>query len=114
MLQNLINNAVKFMHDQPAPRLEIGCRDAGGEWIFHVRDNGCGIEPAYLERVFELFERLDPEIEGTGIGLALVRRIVELHGGRVWVESEGRGSGTTVCFTLAGSAGEDNPGAGFR
>ena len=65
-----------------------------------MRDNGVGIDPRYHDRVFGLFERLDPRVEGTGVGLALVKRIVEVHGGRVWVESEGAGQGSTFCFTL--------------
>ncbi len=65
-----------------------------------VRDNGVGIDPAHSERVFELFHRLDPQQEGTGLGLALARRIVESHGGRIWVESAGAGQGSTFFFTL--------------
>ena len=60
-----------------------------------------GIEPRYHGKVFELFDQLDPQDDGTGVGLALVKRVVELHGGRVWVESEGRGRGSTFCFTLS-------------
>ena len=100
--QNLIENAVKYMGDQPAPRVEVGTRhDAEtGETVFYVADNGMGIDPRYQRKVFGLFERLDAGTEGTGVGLALVTRIVEVHGGRVWVESEGRGKGSTFCFTL--------------
>lgn len=101
VLQNLVDNAVKFMGDQPEPRIEVGARRDGDETVFFVRDNGIGIEPRHQERVFGLFERLDPAIEGTGVGLALVKRIVEVHGGRIWIESEGAGRGTTFCFTLA-------------
>ena len=78
-------------------------RQDDGQPIFYVRDNGRGIEPRYHEKVFGLFDRLDPTDDGTGVGLALVKRIVEVHGGRVWVESEGRGSGSTFCFTLPGA-----------
>ncbi len=88
--------------DQPHPRVEIGVRrgaDGAGQ-VFYVRDNGMGIEPRNQEKIFELFRRLDVEAEGTGVGLALVQRIVELHGGRIWVESEGLGQGSTFCFTL--------------
>ena len=65
-----------------------------------MRDNGLGIEPAERDRVFGLFERLDETGEGTGVGLALVKRIVEVHGGRIWVESEGEGRGSAFCFTI--------------
>lgn len=97
VLVNLIGNAVKFMGDQTRPRVEVGFRAA--DRAFYVSDNGIGIDPAYHARVFTLFERLDPAAEGTGVGLAIVKRIVEVHGGRVWVESA-RGSGATFCFTL--------------
>jgi signal transduction histidine kinase len=68
--------------------------------VFFVRDNGIGIEAPFREKVFSLFEKLDPDSEGTGVGLALVRRIIEVHGGRIWIESPGRGRGTTFAFTL--------------
>jgi signal transduction histidine kinase len=100
VLQNLIDNAVKFMGDQPEPVIEIGFRQEGGESVFYVHDNGIGIEPQYHEKVFGLFDRLDPAVDGTGVGLALVKRIIEVHGGRICVESEGRGKGSTFCFTL--------------
>jgi signal transduction histidine kinase len=102
VLQNLLENAGKFTGSQAQPKVEVGWRQDGTERVFYVRDNGQGIEPRFLERVFGLFEKLDPGVEGTGVGLALVRRIVEAHGGRTWAESEGPGRGTTVCFTLAG------------
>jgi len=102
VVQNLVDNACKFMGDQAAPRIEIGTigADADGKPMLFVRDNGIGIEPQYHERVFGLFNKLDAQTEGTGIGLALVKRIVEVHGGRIWVESEGTGKGATFCFTL--------------
>lgn len=100
VLQNLVDNAAKFSAGQPSPRIEIGVRRDGGERVFYVRDNGRGIEPRFLERVFELFEKLDNGAEGTGVGLALVRRIVEAHGGRAWAESDGPGRGAAFCFTL--------------
>jgi signal transduction histidine kinase len=105
-LQNLIDNAVKFMGDEPAPRVEIGAEPRATEVVLYVRDNGIGIEPRFHDRVFRIFERLDTSIEGTGIGLALVKRIVEHHGGRIWIESEGKGTGTRICFTLPGAVGE--------
>jgi signal transduction histidine kinase len=102
VLQNLIDNAVKYIGDQSAPRIEIGQHgeDAEhGQLIFFVRDNGVGINPQYHERIFGLFNKLDANSEGTGVGLALVKRIIEVHGGRVWVESEA-GQGSTFYFTL--------------
>jgi signal transduction histidine kinase len=100
VFQNLIDNAVKFMGEATRPRIEIGARDEGEEVVCFVRDNGVGIDPRYHARVFDLFERLDPAVEGTGMGLAMVKRIVEVHGGRIWVESEGAGKGTTFWWTL--------------
>jgi signal transduction histidine kinase len=101
VVQNLLDNAAKFMGDQPSPRVEVGARTGDGtEPVFFVRDNGVGIEAPFQEKVFSLFEKLDPDSEGTGVGLALVRRIVEVHGGRIWIESAGRGQGTTFAFTL--------------
>ena len=100
VLQNLIANAVKYMGDRSEPRVEIGSRRDGDETICYVRDNGIGIERRYHERVFGLFDQLDPKVEGSGIGLALVKRIVEVHGGRIWMESEGSGHGSTFCFTI--------------
>jgi signal transduction histidine kinase len=99
--QNLIENAAKFMGDQPNPQIEIGqAGDAGeGSSIFFVRDNGMGIDPKFKDRIFGLFDKLDPRSEGTGIGLALIKRIIEFHGGRIWVESE-LGKGATFYFTL--------------
>jgi PAS domain S-box-containing protein len=100
IVQNLVENAIKYMGSQPDPRIEIGGRRAGKESLFHVRDNGMGIEPRYHEKVFGLFDQLDPRSEGVGVGLALVKRIVELHGGRVWCESEGLGQGSTFFVAL--------------
>jgi signal transduction histidine kinase len=109
VLQNLVENAAKFADGQAEPRVEIGMRGSGGERVFFVRDNGRGIEPRFLERVWNLFEKLDPAAEGTGVGLALVRRIVEAHGGRAWAESDGPGRGATFCFTLPPADGASDP-----
>lgn len=100
VIQNLLDNAAKFMGEQKNPHIKVGARQEKENWIFYVRDNGVGIEPAYHERVFGLFNKLDPNSEGTGVGLALVKRIIEFHGGKVWVESEGVNQGSTFCFTL--------------
>jgi len=101
VMQNLISNAIKFMGGQPMPHIGIGQReyDNEGRPVLFVSDNGIGIEPQYHERIFGLFNRLDPSVNGTGIGLTLVRRIIEVHGGRIWVESE-PGKGATFLFTL--------------
>lgn len=101
VFQNLVGNAVKFMGDEPVPRVEIGVEQAGEELVLFVRDNGIGIDPQLQPLLFGLFYKLDPGSEGEGIGLALVKRIVELHGGKIWVDSEGSGKGTTFRFTLA-------------
>ena len=101
VFQNLVDNAVKFMGRQRAPRVEIGVEQVGGETVLFVRDNGIGIDPQYQTKIFGLFEKLDPGTDSTGVGLALVTRIVEVHGGRIWVESEGPGKGATFRFTLA-------------
>ena len=98
--QNLVENAVKFMGEQAAPRIEIGLERVSGEQVFYLRDNGIGIDPSYVEKVFGLFEKLDRKSSGTGLGLALVRRIVQLYQGRVWVESQGSGQGACFRFTL--------------
>jgi len=100
VFQNLIDNSIKFMGSQQAPRIEIGAHRDNGEVHCYVRDNGIGIASEYRGRVFELFERLDTRVEGTGVGLALIKRIIEVHGGRIWVESEGEGRGASFCFTL--------------
>ena len=100
VVQNLVDNAAKFMGDQPKPRIEIGWDgEEDGKPILYVRDNGMGIPSEHHERIFGLFNKLDVRVDGTGIGLALVKRIVEVHGGRIWVRSEA-GKGSTFYFTL--------------
>ncbi len=113
VLQNLLANAAKFMGDQPAPRIEFRASVEGERVVCSVRDNGIGIEPEHRERIFGLFQRLHATPEGTGIGLALVRRIIERSGGSIWVESGGRGQGSTFYFTLP-AAGMPRPRAVAR
>ena len=105
VFQNLIDNAAKFMGDQLQPAIEVGQQSvsADGFVTLYVRDNGIGIPAQHHERIFGLFNRLDPGIEGTGVGLALVKRVVEFHGGRIWVESE-PGAGSTFFLTLPHAA----------
>ena len=107
VLEQLIDNAVTHAGEQPAPCVEIGARRGDTEVVLFVRDNGPGIHPRFHDKVFQLFERIDPDgSEGTGVGLTLVKRIVDFHGGRIWIESSGRGS--TMCFTLPGTRGRSD------
>jgi PAS domain S-box-containing protein len=114
VMTNLLDNAVRFMGDQKEPRVEVGVRTGTGTPVFFVRDNGMGFKNENLPKVFGLYERFNPEIPGTGIGLATVKRIIEAHGGNVWIESEGEGKGTMFLFTLpvARDAGTDKDNNG--
>jgi PAS domain S-box-containing protein len=112
--QNLVENAVKFMGEQPKPCIEIGAETRGEEIVFFVRDNGIGIDPRFQAKIFDLFAKLDTKAEGTGIGLAIVKRVVELYGGRLWVESEGQGKGTCFKFTLPGAINKSKENEGER
>lgn len=100
LFQNLIANALKFCKSS-SPEIQIGCREGEGEWVLWVKDNGIGIDPKYFDRIFVIFQRLHSreEYPGTGLGLAVCKKTVERHGGRIWVESE-PGKGATFYFTL--------------
>ncbi len=100
LFQNLISNAIKFRNIQP-PRIHIGAQRHETNWVFSIQDNGIGIEPQYAERIFAIFQRLHTreDYPGTGIGLAICKRIVQRHGGHIWVESE-LGKGATFYFTF--------------
>lgn len=100
VFQNLISNAIKYRREGVTPEIHVSARKEGGGWLFCVADNGIGIEPEYREQIFEMFRRLHgQEIPGNGIGLALVRKIAQAHGGRIWVESE-EGAGSTFFLKL--------------
>jgi signal transduction histidine kinase len=100
VLQNLLDNAAKYMGDQPNPQIEIGYSgEENGKAVLYVKDNGIGVAPEYHERIFGLFNKLDADSEGTGVGLALVKRIIEIHAGRIWIESA-VGQGSTFYFSL--------------
>lgn len=100
LLENLVGNAIKY-RDVAAPQINISAHSAGKEWVFAIKDNGIGIDPKYQDRLFRMFSRLHTreEYAGTGMGLAIAKKIVERHGGRIWVESE-PGNGSTFCFTI--------------
>ena len=108
VFQNLISNAIKFM-DKPKAKIKIGCKQTPGFWQFYVSDNGPGIEEKYFERIFEIFQRLQSrdEKEGTGVGLSLVKRVVQIYGGDVWLETKVK-KGTTFYFTLQLQSGKSD------
>lgn len=112
LFQNLVANAVKF-HSAEVPRVEIGAEQQGAEWLFRIRDNGIGIAPAQFQRVFQIFQRLHTaeQYPGSGMGLAICKKILERHQGRIWVQSE-PGKGSTFFFTLPCAPAESSPVAG--
>jgi light-regulated signal transduction histidine kinase (bacteriophytochrome) len=101
LFQNLIGNALKYRRDDARPEVVVGCEDRGDRWEFFVQDNGIGIDQQYHRQIFDLFKRLHPRdrYPGSGIGLAICQRVVERHGGRIWVESQA-GKGSTFWFSL--------------
>lgn len=107
LFQNLINNALKYQPEGQQPKVTLSAQAAGDHWLFKVEDNGIGIEPEQQNRLFKVFQRLHTrqEYEGTGIGLAICRKIVDRHEGEIWVHSAGKGQGSCFCFTLAREQG---------
>lgn len=98
--QNLVENSIKYMGNQANPQIDLGVKVINGDTVFYVKDNGMGIDPKYHEKIFKIFEQLNANIEGSGLGLALVKRIVEQYQGQVSVESKGSEQGTCIQFTL--------------
>lgn len=109
VVQNLVENALKFSVPDRVPEIEIGFKTVGDQTAYFVRDQGHGIDPRYQETIFGLFNKLNPRTDGAGIGLALARRIIEFHGGAIWVESAGIGQGATFYFTLPGRKALSTP-----
>jgi light-regulated signal transduction histidine kinase (bacteriophytochrome) len=108
VFQNLINNALKFRGDE-APRVSVSVRRDGGDWLFSFSDNGIGIEPEYADRIFVIFQRLHDKAAypGTGIGLAMVKKIIEYHGGRIWLDTTVT-TGARFWFTLPALPEDEN------
>ena len=98
--QNFVENALKYRDPQRPPLLIFDVKHLKNYWVFSLKDNGIGLDPRYQKKIFDIFEKINPKTEGSGIGLAIVKRIVEFHSGQVWASSEGLGQGTTMNFTL--------------
>jgi signal transduction histidine kinase len=113
-LQNLIANAIKFRRPDAIPEIRLTASDGGGEWVFTCADNGMGVEPEYAERIFTIFQRLHSRdaYPGTGIGLAMVRKIIEYHGGQIWLDTRSNEQGSRFQFTLPKNPPREGPDNG--
>jgi signal transduction histidine kinase len=99
LFQNLVDNAMKYCDDQP--KIHVSAEQVDNEWVFRIEDNGIGVDPKFAERIFKIFVRVQPtDDEGTGLGLAICQKIVERHGGRIWVEAVPDRRGSIFCFTM--------------
>jgi signal transduction histidine kinase len=109
VFQNILDNAIKFAKPKEPAHIQISVEQGTGlePWVVCVRDRGIGIDPRFKHRLFGLFEKLQPDATGTGIGLALIKRIIDVHGGRVWIESDGNGAGAALRFTLPSMTSEE-------
>jgi chemotaxis family two-component system sensor kinase Cph1 len=103
---NLLSNALKYRQPGVPPRVHVKCERVKNEWLIKIADNGLGFPPQYADRLFGMFKRLHSQIPGTGIGLVVVKSVVQRHGGRIWAESAGDGQGATFSFTLPAAAPE--------
>jgi signal transduction histidine kinase len=110
VLTNLIQNSINYRDKTIPLKIEIGYWLSEDEVVFFVRDNGLGIDASEADKVFDLFYRGTTDGEGSGVGLAIVKRIIEAHGGRIWVQQGQSGKGTTMCFTLPQQSGTNNRG----
>ena len=108
VMQNLLENAIKFSGEDNIPRIAVNAELQENKVLCQVQDNGIGIDSRYQDMIFGLFDRLEVNVEGTGIGLALAQRIIEMHGGEIWIESDGVGRGALFCFTLPTAAEKSN------
>jgi light-regulated signal transduction histidine kinase (bacteriophytochrome) len=101
VFKNLISNAIKF-NDKPEPVVEVGCHDDNGNYTFTIRDNGIGIDQQYHDKIFKIFQRLNrrEDYKDTGVGLTICKKVVEAHGGAIWVQGSSPGEGTTFSFTV--------------